>query len=330
MVKRKEERFWRRKPVLITGVSGFVGRALSHRLVSLGARLIGLLKADESKRYFFQSGLDKQMRVLHGNLEDFSPIEQAIRRHHVEVVYHLGAQAIVTRANQNPLETFEANIEWTWSVLEACRGKKRMLGVVVASSDKAYGTHIKLPSEEIFPLQPEFPYDVSKACADLIAQSYYKTYQLPVVVTRFANIYGPGDFNFTRIVPDTLRSVMKGKRPIIRSDGTPERDYLYIDDVVDLYLLLVENIGKTKGQVFNAGNQKPIRVSDLVRMITHIAGRQDLEPLIKGKKSLHGEIDRQWLDASKIRKLLGWRPKVTFQNGLKRTCEWYRSYFEAR
>jgi CDP-glucose 4,6-dehydratase len=309
---------------LITGVTGFVGSSLASRLVNLGARVVGLVRDETPESYFNLLGLEKSVTVVHGSLEEYPLLERTVNEYGVGVVYHLGAQTIVGTANRSPLSTFKANIEGTWNLLEACRGKDHVRAVVVASSDKAYGSHKELPYREDFPLNPEYPYDVSKACADLLARSFCKTYGLPVVITRFANIYGPGDLNFSRIIPDTIRSVLEGKNPVVRSDGTPERDYLYIDDVADLYLLLAERIGEAKGEVFNAGHNKPVRVLEVVELILRLAGRTDLRPDIRGKGSPHGEIDRQWLDGGKAKRRLGWEPKIGLEEGLRRTIEWYR------
>ncbi len=320
--------FWKNRPVLVTGVSGFVGSWLASRLVQEGARVVGLVMENMPGSNFSQLGLEKQITVVRGRLEELLLLEQTVQKYKVEVVYHLGAQTIVGIANHSPLPTFKANIEGTWNLLEACRGKSYIRAVVVASTDKAYGTHKTLPYREDFSLNPEYPYDVSKACADMIAKSYWLTYSLPVVITRFANIYGPGDLHFSRIVPDTIRSILQGKAPVIRSDGTPERDYLYIDDAVDLYLVLAERIDVTKGEVFNAGHNRPVSVLKLVETILQLLGRPDLKPDILGKGKLHGEIDRQWLDGSKVKKLVGWSPGVGLEAGLKKTLTWYAAYLK--
>ncbi len=229
-------------------------------------------------------------------------------------------------ANRSPLPTFKTNIEGTWNVLEACRSQNQIRAVVIASSDKAYGTQKNLPYREEYPLLPQYPYDVSKACADLLARSYFLTYGLPIVITRFSNIYGPGDLNFSRIVPDIIRSVLQGKAPVLRSDGTPERDYLYVEDVVDLYLLLAERITQSRGEVFNAGHNRPVSVLQLVETLLLLANRPDLKPKIAGGGTPPGEIDRQWLDATKAAQLLGWHPKVPLEEGLRRTLRWYADY----
>jgi len=317
--------FWKEKPVLITGITGFVGSSLAARLIELGAKVVGLVRDEVAESNFHRLGLEKAVTVVRGSLEDFFILERTINEYAIEIVYHLGAQAIVGAANRSPLSTFKSNIEGTWNIMEACRGKNHIQAIVAASSDKAYGTHKELPYREDFPLTPEYPYDVSKACADLIARSYFNTYGLPVVVTRFANIYGPGDINFSRIVPDTIRSVLQSKAPVIRSDGTSERDYLYIDDVTDLYLLLAERIEETKGEIFNAGHKKPVSVLTLVETILRLSGRTDLKPEVLGKGSLHGEIDRQWLDGEKAKQLLGWEPRVGLEDGLRKTLAWHDS-----
>ena len=322
---KAQEKGWRDKTVLVTGVTGFVGSSLGVRLIKLGAKVIGLVPDQAAESNFNRLKLDQAITVVNGDLEDFHLLKRVIQEYRIQVIYHLGAQALVGIAHQSPLSTFKTNIEGTWNLLEACREKKAIEAVIVASSDKAYGTHRKLPYREDFPLQPEYPYDVSKACADLIARSYYKTYGLPVVVTRFANIYGPGDFNFSRIIPNAMRSVLQGKNPTLRSDGTPERDYLYIGDAIDLYLLLAERIEETKGHVFNAGHNKPVSVLSLVQMILRLAGRTDLKPEMRDKGNPKGEINRQYLDGRKVRRMLGWRPKVTLEDGLRMALEWYRA-----
>ena len=319
------EKMWQGRTVFVTGVTGFIGTALAARLVGLGARVVGLVRDEVAESNFHRLGLERVVTIVWGRLEDYSLLERTVNEYAVEVVYHLGAQAIVGAANLSPLATFKANIEGTWNLLEACRGKEHIRAVVVASTDKAYGTHKELPYREDFPLRPEYPYDVSKACADLLAQSYFRTYGLPVVVTRFVNIYGPGDLNFSRIVPDTIRRVLHGRNPLLRSDGTPERELLYIDDVTDLYLLLAERIDETKGEIFNAGSNKPIRVLDLVAMILRVAGRTDLRPDIQGKGNPHGEIDRQWLDGGKVKRVLEWEPRIALEEGIRKTIEWHES-----
>lgn len=318
---------WRDNSVLVTGITGFIGASLAERLVRLGARVVGLVRDEAADSNFYRLGLEKRVTVVRGSLEDYPFLERTVNEYAVEIIYHLGAQAIVGTANRSPLSTFKSNIEGTWNLLEACRGKNHIRAIVVASSDKAYGTYQKLPYKEGYPLNPEYPYDVSKACADLIARSYFKTYGLPAVITRFANIYGPGDLNYSRIVPGAIRSALKGENPVIRSDGTPERDFLYIDDIVDLYLLLAERIEETRGEVFNAGHNKPVRILDVVNQVLRIVGRADLKPDIQGTGNPHGEIDRQWLDGSKAKRIIGWEPRIQLEEGIRLTIAWYKKYF---
>lgn len=310
--------FWKNRTVFITGVTGFVGSWLADRLLRRGARVIGLVRKNPPGSNFSRLGLQKRITVVRGRLENGPLLERALRLHAVEIVYHLGAQAIVGKANLSPRSTFAINIEGTWNLLEACRRNKLTRAVIVASSDRAYGTYKKLPL---------YPHDVSKACAELIARSYYFTFGLPVVITQFSNLYGPGDLHFSRIVPDTIRRVLRGKPPVLRSDGTPKRCYLYIDDAVDLYLLLAERIEKTRGDVFNAGHNKPVSVQALVEMILQLAGRRDLQPKILGTGTPRGEIDRQRLDGSKVKRILSWEPRTPLKEGLRRTLRWYSEIF---
>ncbi len=324
----KSNHFWYGRPVLVTGITGFVGANLAGALVRKGARVVGIYRDDVAGSALEVLGLKERVTLVHGDLRDIQIIERTLNEYSIEIVYHLAAQAIVGVANRSPIATFQSNIEGTWNLLEACRHQQGIEAIVVASSDKAYGSHKKLPYDETFPLQPEFPYDTSKACADLIARSYFKTYGLPIVITRFANIYGPGDMNFSRIIPDTIQNILKGEAPIIRSDGTPERDYLYVEDVAGLYLLLAENIEKAKGEVFNAGHKKPYSVKFVVDALLKIGGKKKLKPVIEGKGKLHGEIDRQWMDGAKVKKILGWEPKVSLGAGLKKTFAWYKAWLK--
>jgi CDP-glucose 4,6-dehydratase len=247
-----------------------------------------------------------------------------LNEHEVDEVYHLAAQTIVGTANRSPMATWDANVRGTYTLLEACRSLGTVRRVVVASSDKAYGDHDVLPYREDFALQPRYPYDVSKACTDMIARSYACTYDLPVAVTRLANLYGPGDLNWSRIVPDSARALARGERPVIRSDGTPERDYLYVEDAVDAYLAVGASLDRPelRGRAWNAGFGKPIPVIDLVRTLISVSGR-DVEPDVQGEGTPHGEIDRQYLDSTAIREQLGWEPRWDLEKGLTATWEWY-------
>jgi CDP-glucose 4,6-dehydratase len=314
---------WLGRPVLVTGITGFVGSALGARLVAEGARVVGLVQEDPPDSNFRRLGLERSVAVVNGDLDDAALLARAVAEYEPEVVYHLGAEAIVGTSLREPLRTFRTNIEGTWNLLEACRASRVVRAVVVASSDKAYGSHADLPYREDSPLLAQYPYEVSKACADSLARCYFATWGVPAVVTRFANIYGPGDLNFSRLVPGTVRAALEDRRPVIRSDGSPERDYLYIDDAVDLYLRLAERIDDTRGEAFNAGHGAPVRVLDLVRLILELTGRRALVPDVLGTGTPAGEIDRQWLDTAKVKRLLGWQPRVGLEEGLRRTIAWY-------
>jgi CDP-glucose 4,6-dehydratase len=278
---------------------------------------------------FRTEGIEGRCAVALADLTDYEALVRVLNEHEVDEVFHLAAQTIVGTANRSPLATWEANVRGTYSLLEACRGLGTVRRVVVASSDKAYGDHDELPYREDFALQPRYPYDVSKACTDLIARSYANTYELPVAVTRLANLYGPGDLNWSRIIPDSARALARGERPVIRSDGTPERDYLYVEDAVDAYLAIADSLSdpELRGRAWNAGWGKPIAVIDVVRTLVSVSG-SELEPDIQGEGTPHGEIDRQYLDSTAIREQLGWQPRWDLERGLAVTWEWYRQQVE--
>lgn len=316
--------FWNGRNVFVTGCTGFLGSHLVKALLDKGAVVTGLVRDRvRSSGFFYDQAAVNQ---VYGSLEDYALLERVLNEYEIDTVFHVGAQAIVGTANRNPLSTFEANIRGTWHVLEACRRTSHVKRIVVASSDKAYGDQEILPYNERMPLQGRHPYDVSKSCADLIAQAYYHTYGLPVCITRCGNLYGEGDTNFNRIVPQTILSVLRGQAPVIRSDGTYIRDYFYVGDAVSAYMLLAEKMESEGllGEAFNFSNEIQLTVLDLVNKILTIMG-SNLEPVIlnQGKH----EIRHQYLDASKARKLLGWSPRYTIDEGLKRTVEWYRTYF---
>jgi CDP-glucose 4,6-dehydratase len=250
-----------------------------------------------------------------------------LNEHEVSDVFHLAAQTIVGTANHSPLGTWEANVRGTWCLLEACRTLGSVQRVVVASSDKAYGSHEELPYREDLPLKPVFPYDVSKAAADMIARSYAEMYGLRVAVTRLANVYGPGDVNWSRIVPDTARALARGERPVIRSDGSPERDYLFVEDAVDAYLAIAGSLDRPElgGRAWNAGWGRPVSVLELVRTLIGVSGRS-VDPDIRGEGTPPGEIERQYLDSTAIREELGWAPKWDLERGLRASWEWYERH----
>jgi CDP-glucose 4,6-dehydratase len=314
--------------VLVTGAQGFVGSWLAERLLDEGARVVALLRDAEPDARFVTDGIADRCVQVRADLLDYQALVRALNEHDVRAVFHLAAQTIVGTANRSPLSTFETNIRGTYTLLEACRGVG-VVGdpierIVVASSDKAYGSHDELPYREDFPLQPSYPYDVSKACTDMISRSYAVTYGMPVAVTRLANIYGGGDLNWSRIVPDSARSLIDDKPPVIRSDGTPERDYLYVADAVSAYLAIADSLDRRElwGRAWNAGTGTPVSVRELVERLIAAAGKQ-IAPDIRGSGTPHGEIDRQFLDSSAIRGELGWEPAWDLDRGLAATYAWY-------
>jgi CDP-glucose 4,6-dehydratase len=316
------------RTALVTGAQGFIGSWLADRLLDEGARVVALRRDVPSLSRFAIQELEARCEVVQGDLDDYESLLRILNEHDVDMVFHLAAQTIVGTANRSPLSTFETNVKGTYTLLEACRALgvvgDPLRAVVVASSDKAYGEHEELPYTEELPLQPRYPYDVSKACTDLIARSYAYSFGLPVAVTRLANVYGGGDFNFSRIVPDTIRSLILGERPVIRSDGTPERDYLYVEDAVSAYLAVADSLEdeRNHGRAWNAGNGQPIAVREIVARVIAAAG-SDAEPEIQGEGKPAGEIDRQWLDSTAIRSELGWQPEWELDRGLAETHRWY-------
>jgi len=317
---------WLNKNIFITGCTGLLGSWLTEELINLGVNVIGLQRDHVPQARIYREGLIDKITVIPGNLEDYNVIERALNEYEIEVVFHLAAQAIVPIANNNPLSTFESNIRGTWVLLEACRRNKQVKKIIMASSDKAYGDHKILPYKEDMPLQGKNPYDVSKSCADLISQMYFHHYTLPVCVTRCGNLFGGGDLNFNRIVPETIRSVFYSERPIIRSNGKYVRDYFYVKDAAKAYIHLVEKMddGSIVGQAFNFGNDTPMTVLEITNEIVSLMGRPDLEPIILNQAK--GEIPEQYLSAKKARELLGWKPKFSVRDGLTETIEWYRDY----
>lgn len=319
--------FWINKNVFITGGTGFLGSYLVKKLVNYGANVTILVRDYIPQSNIYIGEEYKKVNAVHGDLEDYSLIERILGEYEIDTVFHLAAQAIVGVANRNPLGTFISNIEGTWNILEASRRSPLIKRVIVASSDKAYGDQEKLPYDENMPLQGKHPYDVSKSCADLIAQTYYETYKLPVCITRCGNLYGGGDLNFNRIIPQSIQSILNKEAPVIRSDGSFIRDYFYIEDAVDAYINLAEKVVDLKlgGQAFNFSNEIQLTVLELVNKILKIMG-SDLKPIILNQGS--NEITHQYLSAKKARILLGWSPKYTIDEGLSKTIEWYKDFFE--
>jgi len=272
---------------------------------------------------FVRDGIGERCVVAVADLGDHDSLVRVLNEYDAHSVFHLGAQTIVGTANRSPLSTFESNVRGTYNLLEACR-ERAVERVVVASSDKAYGSHDELPYREDFELRASHPYDVSKAAGDLIARSYWATYGLPVAVTRLANVYGPGDVNWSRIVPYSARALAHGERPVIRSDGTPERDYLYVDDAVDAYLAVSASLDRPElhGRAWNAGQGEPVSVLELVRRLIAVSG-VDVEPDVRGEGTPPGEMTQQWLDSRALRDELGWAPRVGLDEGLRRAWDWY-------
>lgn len=320
--------FWKDRNVLVTGATGLLGSWLTQELVRIGARVTILLRDTVPQSYLASSGILREVNIVSGDLADYFTVLRAVNEYEIDSIFHLGAQTIVGTASRSALSTFESNIRGTWNLLEACRTCSKLVrSVVVASSDKAYGSHLTLPYTEETPLQGRFPYDVSKSCADLLALSYFESYRLPVGITRCGNLFGGGDLNFSRIVPGTIRSVLKGDRPVIRSDGKFVRDYFYVEDACEAVLKLAEQLDQRElqGQAFNFGNEKPLTVLDLVNSILMLMERPDLKPLVLNEAN--NEIREQYLDCTKARSLLGWRPKFSIEDALKRTIQWYRELF---
>lgn len=323
--------FWRNRNVFVTGAGGFLGGWMVAELTRRGANVVGLVRdvqaANRQGRMI--PGSVPQFTVM-GQLEDYELMLRAVNEYEVDTVMHLGAQPIVGIATRNPLSTFEANIRGTWNVLEACRQVGTVKRVVVASSDKAYGEQPHLPYDESMPLQGMHPYDVSKSCTDLIAKTYHNTYKLPVCITRCGNFFGGGDLNFSRIVPGTIRSALLGQRPVIRSDGSMIRDYVYVRDIVLFYLHLAEAMDNEEvhGHAFNYSTESQFSVLDITRAILRLMGRDDLQPDIRNE--VHGEIPHQYLSAAKARAMLDWVTRYSIDEALAETIAWYKDYFAAR
>jgi CDP-glucose 4,6-dehydratase len=318
---------WHRRRVLVTGCTGLLGAWLTDWLAAQRADVVGLVRDSVPTSNFYRLGLADRVTTVRGAVEDSELIARALNEYEIEVIFHLAAQPIVSIANADPVSTLTTNVAGTWSLLEAARRTRRVRAIVVASSDKAYGTQADLPYREDAPLIGRHPYDVSKSCADLIAQMYWHTYKVPVAITRCGNFYGGGDLNFNRIVPGTIRSLIDGQRPIIRSDGTMKRDYFHILDAVMAYTMLAERllVGEVQGEAFNFSNEQPVTVLELVQMITALMGRQDLEPVVLNEAN--NEIPHQYLSAQLARTRLGWTPRYSLDEGLRDTIAWYRAFF---
>ncbi len=322
--------FWLDRPTLVTGATGLVGGWVLKRLLRQQADVVCLVRDWVPESEFVRSGMLSQAKTVRGDICDQPLLERILGEYEIDTVLHLAAQTIVPVANRNPVATFESNIGGTWALLEACRRSPKVKQIVLASSDKAYGDAEKLPYDESTPLCGRHPYDVSKSCADLIAQAYATTYDLPVAITRCGNFYGPGDLNWNRIVPGTIRSVLRGERPVIRSDGKHIRDYFYVEDGAAAYLLLAEKLAvdpDLRGEAFNFSNDTQVTVLELVEKLLGLMGSR-LTPDVRNEAS--NEIRHQSLSAAKARERLGWWPLFTLDEGLRKTIPWYSNFSATR
>lgn len=322
--------FWTDRNVFVTGATGLLGSHLTRELVERGASVTALVRDSVAASHFHRLGLEKKVSIVRGALEDYPLLERALGEYEIESVFHLGAQTIVGIANRNPLSTWESNVRGTYHLMEACRRSPKVKRVLVASSDKAYGAQTKLPYDEDSPLVGRFPYDCSKSCTDLICTSYSVSFGLPVCITRCGNLFGAGDLNWNRIVPGTIRSALRGEKPIIRSDGSFVRDYFYVEDAVHSYLTCAENMDRKDiaGQAFNFSDEKPLDVIAIAKMTLEACGRPDLELDIRGEAT--NEIPEQYLSSEKARRLLpGWKPTYGIAEGLQKTVGWYRELLGA-
>lgn len=319
------DEFWKNRNVFVTGCTGLLGSWLTRTLVERGASVTGLIRDLVPKSNLNWSGFNDKINTVRGKIEDYFLLERTINEYEVDTVFHLAAQTIVPIANRNPLSTFESNIKGTWNISEACRRSPLVKRIVVASSDKAYGDQEKLPYDENTSLEGRHPYDVSKSCSDLLCRAYFETYKLPVCVTRCGNFYGGGDLNFNRIIPGTIRWLLNNERPIIRSDGTLIRDYFYIEDAVEAYLLLAKKMEELniQGEAFNFSNEIQVTVLELVNKVTKLM-ESNLKPKILNEAT--NEISHQYLSAEKARRILGWKPLLSLDEGLQRTIAWYKEF----
>lgn len=324
-----ENKFWTDRTVFVTGATGLLGSALVKELVKRNASVVALVRDWVPEAELIGNGLLSQIKIVRGDLADKDLLERVIGEYEIETVFHLAAQTIVGIANRNPISTFESNIRGTWNLLEACRHSPSVKQIIVASSDKAYGINENLPYSEESPLKGTHPYDVSKSCADLIAQSYHTTFGLPVCVTRCGNLYGGGDLNWNRLIPGTIRSILRNESPIIRSDGSFIRDYFYVVDGALAYLHLAELMAakpEVTGEAFNFSNEIQISVLELTNKILELMDVENLQPTILNEAK--HEIPHQYLNAEKARRLLSWKPSFTLDKGLLKTIEWYRNFLE--
>ena len=317
---------WRGKQLFITGCTGLLGSWLTAELAQHGASVLGLIHSDPSHSLLAYMGVLPQVTTVPGDIRDFATLSQILADNPVDIIFHLAAQTQVGIANSDPMTTFDTNIKGTWTLLEAARCQPQPPGLIIASSDKAYGEQTQLPYDENTPLLGQHPYDVSKACADLIAHTYAHTYNLPVAIARCANLYGGGDLNWRRIVPGTTRSVLQGERPIVRSDGTAKRNYIYVQDAVRGILSLGQNLPRpdVRGQAFNFGAASATTALDMIQTIITLSPHPHLQPTILNEAE--NEIQEQHLNSCKAKKLLDWQPRYSLADGLRQTLSWYERY----
>ena len=317
---------WENLSVLVTGADGFIGSWVAKELVEQGADVFTIVRDIKKQSNLDVLWLRNNINIVHGDLVNFDVCNRVMKEYEIYSCFHIAAQAVVGTANISPLSTFESNIKGTWNILEAARLSRFIKRIVVASSDKAYGIQNKLPYTEESPLLGLYPYDASKACADILARAYFKTYGLPIGVTRNANTYGGADLNFSRLIPGTIRSLLLNQQPIIRSDGTLERDYMYVKDAVNAYLTLASNLHRkdVQGDAFNFGTCKPISVLNIYNKIIKLMGKK-IKPKVLGQAK--NEIDMQYLSTQKAKKILKWQPKYNIDQGLKETVLWYNGFF---
>jgi len=330
-----QKNFWKNKRVLITGINGFIGGNLSKQLLASGANVTGLIRNKNEKTFLFVEKLDKKITLVYGNLENKSNLKRILLEQNIEICFHLAAQVEVGVAERDPFVTWETNIRGTYSLMEAIREqKKKLKAIIIASSDKAYGNYPrnKMPYQENYELKAKYPYDVSKACSDMIARSYSSDlFNLPVVITRFANIYGPGQANFSALIPDCIKSTLHNELFVPRSNGNNVRDFIYVSDVSKLYLLIAKKLflkpNKIKGEIFNAGTNNPHKVKDIIKNIFEIQNKhtqyKKIDKIFKNKKT-SGEIDFQYMDYKKVYKFFGWKPETKFKLGISETINWYK------
>lgn len=322
-------KFWKDRPVLITGATGIVGSHLTQKLVDIGARVYVFIRSNNPQSYLFRTGTIKEVTVINGHLENFSDIERAINTYDINSVFHLGAQTQVGAAHRSPLTTLESNIRGTYNLLEVCRQQRQIVKrIVIASSDKAYGSQVTLPYTEDAPLGGRFPYDASKSCVDILAQSYARTYDLPIAIARCGNIFGPGDSNWNRLIPGTIRAYYHNRSPLIRSNGKYQRDYLYVLDAVHAYSMLAQTLPFEDPYefldniAFNFSLEQPLAALDIVLTIGEMMGCSHIQPTILN--NAEGEIVDQYLCSKKARELLQWKPLISFRTGLEITIDYYR------